>query len=1106
MEGDVDAGLAPPIFLHNQTLPGRFSDASPMARKRDLPWGNPGFHHVHHKQEGQQWFIGSGLSTPSHSNSWNPKMWKWDSVRFSSKPSEDVPEVLCLGTQGVAGAAESGSCVEQRKNMEEGGKSQLLREGMEEGENLALKLGGGGCRVEEQVGRANKRVRSGSPGSAASYPMCQVDDCKADLSNAKDYHRRHKVCEFHSKTAKALVAKQMQRFCQQCSRFHPLTEFDEGKRSCRRRLAGHNRRRRKTQPEDASTNILASESQDAKVSGSVDIANLFAILARLQGNIAGKPTSMPSVPERDQLIQIINKIGSLPPTIPSPKTLVQRSFDLNVSQAPQQSSSEQPSQGRGNLSIPSTMNLLGVLSAALASSNPNVLASMSQESSHENGSSKSREACQKAINSINSQNKAASVFPPSRDRETDFNGHSQLNSSEHSILIGMPSLPLQLFGSAGSAEDDSPPKLGSAVKYPSSESSNPIEDRSPSCSPPIAKRLFPLRSESDKKEESMSICREDHAVAEASTTCGWAPPLELFKDPDRQLDNQTVQNMPYSGGYSSSSGSDQSPSSSNCAVQERTGRIIFKLFDKDPSNLPGTLRSEILNWLSRSPTEIESYIRPGCVVLSIYLCMASAAWHELEEDFLQRVTSLVNCSGSEFWRNLRFWVRTSTQIVSHRDGKIRVCKSWRSLTAPEITSISPIAVLSGQETSVILKGPNLSIPGTKIHCTYKGGYWSKEVFGSTHAGAIYDDSGTESFILPKDSPFLYGRYFIEVDNGFRGNSFPVIIADATICEELRSLEVEFDEDLDAISEDLYQESRRAQSREDTLHFLNELGWLFQRKNHSDFPFIDFAASRFKYLLTFSVERDMSALVKKLLDVLMERCHGGDSVLNESLELLLELQLLSRAVKKKCRNMVELLLNYSVKNEITKDSRTYLFPPNYTGPGGLTPLHLAASMGNAEDMVDALTNDPQGIGLNCWVSKMDESGRSPSFYASSTNNSYNMLVARKLVDKKNGQVSIKIRQEDKSMENICAELKPAAKHVNACSLEAMAISSCAQCALAAEARLVRINHHRGFLQRPYVHSILAIAAVCVCVCLFFRGAPFVGSIAPFKWENLDFGPR
>jgi len=35
-------------------------------------------------------------------------------------------------------------------------------------------------------------------------------------------------------------------------RFHDLGEFDESKRSCRRRLAGHNERRRKSNPEGGS--------------------------------------------------------------------------------------------------------------------------------------------------------------------------------------------------------------------------------------------------------------------------------------------------------------------------------------------------------------------------------------------------------------------------------------------------------------------------------------------------------------------------------------------------------------------------------------------------------------------------------------------------------------------------------------------------------------------------------------------------------------------------------------------------------------------------------------------------------------------------------------
>lgn len=53
----------------------------------------------------------------------------------------------------------------------------------------------------------------------------------------------------HAKSPRVVVAGLEQRFCQQCSRFHLLVEFDEVKRSCRKRLDGHNRRRRKQQPD-----------------------------------------------------------------------------------------------------------------------------------------------------------------------------------------------------------------------------------------------------------------------------------------------------------------------------------------------------------------------------------------------------------------------------------------------------------------------------------------------------------------------------------------------------------------------------------------------------------------------------------------------------------------------------------------------------------------------------------------------------------------------------------------------------------------------------------------------------------------------------------------
>lgn len=97
---------------------------------------------------------------------------------------------------------------------------------------------------------SSKRARVVNNGIQAA--LCCIDGCNADLSNCRDYHRRHKVCEMHSKTAEVSIGGHKKRFCQQCSRFHSLEEFDEGKRSCRKRLDGHNRRRRKPQPEHLS--------------------------------------------------------------------------------------------------------------------------------------------------------------------------------------------------------------------------------------------------------------------------------------------------------------------------------------------------------------------------------------------------------------------------------------------------------------------------------------------------------------------------------------------------------------------------------------------------------------------------------------------------------------------------------------------------------------------------------------------------------------------------------------------------------------------------------------------------------------------------------------
>ncbi|KAM7503425.1 hypothetical protein LguiB_002329 [Lonicera macranthoides] len=64
----------------------------------------------------------------------------------------------------------------------------------------------------------DKKGLSNGGGSGSSMKCCQAENCTVDLSDAKQYHKRHKVCELHAKAPVVVVAGILQRFCQQCSR------------------------------------------------------------------------------------------------------------------------------------------------------------------------------------------------------------------------------------------------------------------------------------------------------------------------------------------------------------------------------------------------------------------------------------------------------------------------------------------------------------------------------------------------------------------------------------------------------------------------------------------------------------------------------------------------------------------------------------------------------------------------------------------------------------------------------------------------------------------------------------------------------------------------
>ncbi|KAG8087847.1 hypothetical protein GUJ93_ZPchr0010g8277 [Zizania palustris] len=210
---------------------------------------------------------------------WDLKMpaASWDLVADLESGGAEQPAVAVAGAHGGGTGASSGAGV----NNAGGGRAEC---------SVDLKLGGlgefgagagaaaaapapagAGIRDEPSgkgpAASAAKRPRaSGGGGAGQQCPSCAVDGCKADLSKCRDYHRRHKVCEAHSKTPLVVVAGREMRFCQQCSRFHLLAEFDEAKRSCRKRLDGHNRRRRKPQPDTMNSASFITSPQGARFS------------------------------------------------------------------------------------------------------------------------------------------------------------------------------------------------------------------------------------------------------------------------------------------------------------------------------------------------------------------------------------------------------------------------------------------------------------------------------------------------------------------------------------------------------------------------------------------------------------------------------------------------------------------------------------------------------------------------------------------------------------------------------------------------------------------------------------------------------------------------
>ncbi len=58
----------------------------------------------------------------------------------------------------------------------------------------------------------------------------QVEGCDKSLSDEKAYYRRYSICKEHLRSLSLVVDGQLSRFCFQCGKFEPLSNFEGDKR------------------------------------------------------------------------------------------------------------------------------------------------------------------------------------------------------------------------------------------------------------------------------------------------------------------------------------------------------------------------------------------------------------------------------------------------------------------------------------------------------------------------------------------------------------------------------------------------------------------------------------------------------------------------------------------------------------------------------------------------------------------------------------------------------------------------------------------------------------------------------------------------------------
>ncbi|KHN00233.1 Squamosa promoter-binding-like protein 1 [Glycine soja] len=440
---------------------------------------------------------------------------------------------------------------------------------------------------------------------------------------------------------------------------------------------------------------------------------------------------------------------------------------------------------------------------------------------------------------------------------------------------------------------------------------------------------------------------------------------------------------------------------------------------------------------------------------------------------------------------------------------------FRSNNYSKILTVSPIAVPASKRAQFSVKGVNLIRPATRLMCALEGKYLVCEDDHMSMDQCSKEPDELQCVQFSCSVPVMNGRGFIEIeDQGLSSSFFPFIVVEEDVCSEICTLEPllelsETDPDIEGAG--------KIKAKNQAMDFIHEMGWLLHRSQLKlrMVSSVDlFPLKRFKWLIEFSMDQDWCAAVRKLLNLLFDgTVNTGD---HPSLYLALsEMGLLHKAVRRNSKHLVELLLRYVPENISDKlgpeekalvdgENQTFLFRPDVDGTAGLTPLHIAAGKDGSEDVLDALTNDPCMVGIEAWKNARDSTGSTPEDYARLRGHYAYIHLVQKKINKKQGAAHVVVEIPSNMTENNTNKKQNELSTIFEIGKPEVRRGQ-GHCKLCDNRISCRTAVGRSMVYRPAMLSMVAIAAVCVCVALLFKSSPeVICMFRPFRWENLDFG--